>query len=89
MSAIGRDFAKFPVKFPVISENGQSRGDSALPHQPYSPVSQSWLAEWLKESAPSGLFAHDAISSRPELKQKFRFGQNASARFLENSRFPE
>ena len=32
------DFAKFPVKFPVSRENGQSRGPSALLRQPISPV---------------------------------------------------
>ena len=34
-----RDFAKFPVKFPVSRQNGQSRAPSALPRQPVSPVS--------------------------------------------------
>jgi hypothetical protein len=32
-------FVKFPVKFLVSRENGQSRGSSALLRQPASPVS--------------------------------------------------
>jgi len=33
-SAKSHDFTKFPVKFPVSRENGQSRGPSALRRQP-------------------------------------------------------
>ena len=52
-----RDFAKFPVKFPVSRENGRSRGPSALLRQPASPVSRYFLYNVAKKPAVSGLLA--------------------------------
>ena len=60
------DFAKFPVKFPVSRENGQSRGLSALRRQPASPVSTLCQASLGKNPAVGGLLALGGESLGPE-----------------------
>ena len=52
-----RDFAKFPVKFPVSRENGQSRGPSALLRQPPSPGSRDFPYNVAMKPAVSGPLA--------------------------------
>jgi hypothetical protein len=55
--ARSHDFAKFPVKFPVSRENGQSRGRSALLRQPTSPISRDSLYDVAQKPAVGGLLA--------------------------------
>ena len=53
----GRDFAKFPVKFPVSRENEQSRGLPALRRQPTSPIFRDFPDNVAKKPAVGGLLA--------------------------------
>ena len=55
--ARSHDFAKFPVKFPVSRENGQSMGPSALRRQPASPVSRDFSFNVVRKPAVGGLLA--------------------------------
>ena len=55
--ARSHDFAKFPVKFPVSRENGQSSGPSALLRQPTSPASRDVPMNLAGKPADTGLLA--------------------------------
>jgi allophanate hydrolase len=57
-----RNFAKFPVKFPVSRENGQSRGPSALLRQP----SRLHSGVLLGETVAAIVAAHRAGTATPE-----------------------
>jgi hypothetical protein len=61
-----REFAKFPVKFPVSRETGQSRGPSALLRQPASPGSRDFHLNLARKPAVRWLVALRAESLRAE-----------------------
>ena len=64
--AKSHDFAKFPVKFPVSRENGQSRVSSALRRQPTSPGSRDFPYKVAGKPGVGGLLAIGGESLRSE-----------------------
>jgi len=83
------DFAKFPVKFPVSRENGQSRAPSALLRQPRSTVSTISECVARIKAAVRGLLALAQVSSVPESNSELPNQRKVSMQKLKNSRFVE